>query len=50
VNKKLFASSVFIATFLSAILTAILTGLEIGVSQAFESSGGALVKNKGTIE
>ena len=42
-SGKRFASSVFIATFTSAILTAILTGVEIGVSQAFASSGGVLV-------
>jgi cobalt/nickel transport system permease protein len=42
-SKKRFASSVFVATFVSAILTALLTGLEIGVSQAFAGSGGALL-------
>ena len=42
-NKKRFASSVFAATFASAVLTAVLTALEIGVSQAFASSGGIMV-------
>ncbi len=42
-SKKRFASAVFAATFVSAVLTAVLTGLEIGFSQAFASSGGALV-------
>jgi len=42
-NKKRFASSVFVASFVSAILTALLTGVEIGVSQAFASSGGVLL-------
>jgi cobalt/nickel transport system permease protein len=42
-NKKRFAGSVFVATFASAVLTAVLTGLEIGVSQAFIGSGGAML-------
>jgi cobalt/nickel transport system permease protein len=39
-NSKRFAPCVFVATFASAVLTALLTGLEIGVSQAFATSGG----------
>ncbi|MFB3888004.1 MAG: energy-coupling factor ABC transporter permease [Candidatus Bathyarchaeia archaeon] len=38
-----FAASVFVATLVSAVSTAVLTGLEVGVSQAFASSGGVLV-------
>ena len=40
---KRFFASVFAATFASAVLTAVLTGLEIGVSQAFASSGGVML-------
>ncbi len=42
-NKKRFFLAVFATTLVSAVATAVFTGLEIGVSQAFASSGGIAV-------